>query len=49
MPSIQGKSPQEALQLLYDHCHDTATQIMKLSNELENLKQKITRLEQNQR
>lgn len=49
MPNIQGKPPQEALKLLYDHCHETAIQVMKLNNDLEDLKQKVYRLEQNQR
>jgi len=49
MPNIQGKLPQEALKILYDHCYDTAMQVMRLSNELEDLKQKVARLEQNQR
>jgi len=49
MPNIQGKSPQEALKMLYDHCYDTAMQVMRLNNELEDLKQKFARFEQNQR
>jgi ferritin len=48
-PNIQGKHPQEALQILCDHCHDNAVQIMQLNNEVFDLKQKVEELELNQR
>lgn len=48
-PNIQGKHPQEALQLLCDHCHATAVQVMHLTNEVVALKQKVQELERYQR
>ena len=47
MPDIRGKTPEQAIKILYDHCHDTAVQVMHLSNELEDLKKKVARLERN--
>jgi hypothetical protein len=47
MPTIQGKTPEQALKVLYDHCHETAVQVMLLNNELEDLKEKVAQLERN--
>ena len=44
MPNIQGKSPQDAIKILYDHCHETAIQIMRLSNDIEDLKEEIEQI-----
>lgn len=49
MPNIKVKPIEKALEALYDHCHETAVQVMRMSNEIEDLKQKIYRLESNQR
>jgi hypothetical protein len=48
MPNIKVKPIEKALEALYDHCYNTAVHVMKMSNEIEDLKQKIQRLE-NQR
>jgi hypothetical protein len=45
MPDIKGKPIEKALELLYNHCHDVAVQVMRMNNEIEDLKQKINRLE----
>jgi len=47
MPDIRGKTPEQALKALYDHCHETAVQVMRLNNELEDLKEKVVKLERN--
>jgi len=47
-PSIEGKSVDQALKILHSFCHDTAVQVMKMNNEIEDLKSKIYRME-NQR
>lgn len=49
MPNLEGKSIPEAIKALYDHCHDTAVQVMLLTNEVVALNQKVQKLEQNQR
>jgi hypothetical protein len=45
MPDIQGKTPEQALKALYDHCHELAVQVMRLTNELEDLKRKVAEVE----
>lgn len=44
-PNVKGKPIDQALEIICKHCHDTAIQIMTMSNEIEDLKQKIYRLE----
>lgn len=46
MPDIQGKSPAEALKVLYEHCRETAILVMKLNNGVEELKRNLGDLEQ---
>jgi len=48
MPNIKIKPIEKALEALYNHCHETAVLVMKLNNEVEDLKQKVRNLE-NQR
>lgn len=45
MPSIEGKSPQQALKALYDHCFEVAAQVMHLTNEVADLREKVALLE----
>lgn len=45
MPDIRGKTPEQAVKILYDHCQETALHVMRLSNELEDLKLKVAQLE----
>jgi len=45
MPNIKVKPIEKALEALYNHCHETAVQVMMMNNEIEDLKQKIYQLE----
>jgi len=45
-PDISGKTPVQALEILARSCHDQAVQIMRLNNELEDLKDEVRRLQQ---
>lgn len=45
MPNIKVKPIEKALEALYNHCYETAVQVMKMNNEIEDLKQKIYQLE----
>ena len=45
MPIIEGQPTDKAIKMLYDHCKETAGQIMRMSNEIEDLKSKIHQLE----
>ena len=45
MPQIKGKPVEQALEILHKHCHETAIMVMKMNNEIEDLKQKVSRLE----
>ena len=49
MPNIQGKTLEQAFKALYDHCYETAVQVMRMNNEIEDLKQKVADLERHQR
>jgi hypothetical protein len=44
-PDIRGMNPEQALKALCKHCHETAVQVMRLNNELEDLKEKVAKLE----
>ncbi len=44
MPNIKGLPPQKALEVLYNHCYETAVKVMLMSNEIEDLKDAIRRL-----
>ncbi len=45
MPDIYGKTPEQQIKALYDHCHDAAIRLMRVNTELEELKQKVAQLE----
>jgi phage shock protein A len=45
MPNIKIKPVEKALEALYNHCEQVAIQVMKMNNEIENLKHKIYQLE----
>jgi hypothetical protein len=45
-PDVAGMTVQQALQAIARHCHDTAVQVMRISNELEELRSRTERLEQ---
>jgi len=45
-PDLAGKTPQQALEILAKTCHDCMAQIMRLSNEAEDLKEEVERLKQ---
>ena len=45
LPNMQGKDPLTALKDLHRHCAETAQLVMKLNNEVEELKSKIRDLE----
>lgn len=49
MPNIEGKSPERAIALLYEHCQETAVHVMRLSNEVEELKRQLADLQLRQR
>ena len=46
MPNIEGKKPEESIKLLYNHCREVAVKVMELNNTLEDLKRKVSDLEQ---
>ena len=37
-PNTEGKSPEDAIKILSDYCHDIALLVMRLNNEVESLK-----------
>ena len=43
IPSIQGKTPAEAVEILYDHCHKTAIVVEQMNKEIEELKAALAR------
>jgi|GEM_PF-3511853 len=45
MPNIKVKPIEKALEILYNHCYETAVLVMTMNNEIEELKDKIRRLE----
>lgn len=45
MPNIKVKPIEKALEVLYNHCYETAVRVMEMSNDIEDLKAKIHRLE----
>lgn len=46
---IKGLRVEKALEALCKHCNDTAIQVMKMNNEIEDLKQEIYQLKNGQR
>lgn len=44
-PDISGKNPQQAVEVLAKTVHDCMVQIMRLSNEIEDLKEEVERLQ----
>lgn len=45
MPKIEGLRPEEAIQALYKHCHETAVLLMRMNNDVEDLKNKLRELD----
>jgi hypothetical protein len=43
MPNLQGKTVDQKIQLLYDHCFDVAKLVMQLNNEIIELQHKISK------
>jgi hypothetical protein len=43
-PDVQGKTPAQAIAILVESCHAAAVQIMRLNNDLEDLKEQVEEL-----
>lgn len=46
IPSIAGKTADQAVKILYDHCHQSAQMLDALNKEVEDLKDQIESLMQ---
>jgi hypothetical protein len=44
MPRIEGKTPAEALDILYRHCDEMAQIVVQMNREIEDLKDEIEEL-----
>ena len=49
IPSITGKTPEQAVKILYEHCHLTAQVLDAVNREVEELKQQVEELSLRQR
>jgi prefoldin subunit 5 len=44
IPTIKGKTPDQALEILYRHCDDMAQIVMRMNKEIEELKDEVEAL-----
>lgn len=44
MPNIDGKTPEEAISLLFQHCQDVAENMVSMSRKLDDLTTELTRV-----
>jgi len=49
IPSITGKTPDQAVKILYEHCHQTAQVLDAVNREVEELKRQVEELSQRRR
>lgn len=45
LPSLEGKTVEQSLEILHRHCHQTALIMVKMNQEMEGLKSQVEQLQ----